>query len=669
MDFSDVDNASSDVGAEVSEVENKDIDFGDGDGVNDFDETYSEMNSGGETLEYAGESEKTDSSDFDENKSNDITEESVNDELEDFDDSPTVDGEENLETDVSDDSSISRSEMTTDESVEDALADFEDDSDSIVEDVKESDANLDEEVTEETDDTEYETGDSEVTEANDAADKFNDDGSDEEELTSDEADTLEENTETESLEDDMDENADTVNDISSEDDVTNSEEESADDSVDEMEDSETSSDDIEKTWEDEDDVSVEDKNEVDFQNDGLNGNQEDAGEQTSDEIGNDDIREEKNENSEISKDLEDSLRNFEQEKWDSLSLEEKKDAIANLSDSTANDLGLNEKPEIKFYNVEDASDFGGYSARENTIYINEYNMGDAVGTADTIAHESRHCWQHERAENPKTPQDYEFKENFEDYVSPSDDYQEYRNQPVEVDAREYAVNVCNHIEKNAPETDSSDVVDVKKSHSGDASEMSPEKGAVFDNRPESFEGKVELQPISKMAIEKCESAGLSEEKVDEIRKIPNGEKPDPKTYLEGEYIENHLAKFNETGCYKIIGDRRGEPTGTIGEGQDGVFVLNGADVDKMIEEADGDPRKLEEALSLPDGYLGDNPYIIRCDEPHNLRMATGNESNAWQDEWCPAGTTRGGTDEAVIDPMEKGEYSYRHVFGNEEWRK
>lgn len=58
MDFSDVDNASSDVGAEVSEVENKDVDFGDGDGVNDFDETYSEMNSGGETLEYAGESEK-----------------------------------------------------------------------------------------------------------------------------------------------------------------------------------------------------------------------------------------------------------------------------------------------------------------------------------------------------------------------------------------------------------------------------------------------------------------------------------------------------------------------------------------------------------------------------------------------------------------------------------
>ena len=53
MDFSDVDNASGEVGGEVQEVESKDSDFGDGDGVNDFDETYNEMNSGNETMEYS----------------------------------------------------------------------------------------------------------------------------------------------------------------------------------------------------------------------------------------------------------------------------------------------------------------------------------------------------------------------------------------------------------------------------------------------------------------------------------------------------------------------------------------------------------------------------------------------------------------------------------------
>lgn len=50
-------------------------------------------------------------------------------------------------------------------------------------------------------------------------------------------------------------------------------------------------------------------------------------------------------------------------------------------------------------------------------------------------------------------------------------------------------------------------------------------------------------------------------------------------------------------------------------------------------------------------------------------MATGNEYNAWQNEWVPAGTTRGGIDEAVIDSMKKGDYSFKHVFSDEEWRK
>lgn len=95
MGFSDVDSAGSDVGAEVSEVENRDTDFGDGDGVNDFDETYKEMNSGGESLEYFEEFEGTDSS----------------------------------QTDVNTDNTVNQSDMTTDQMAADALSDFEDDTD------------------------------------------------------------------------------------------------------------------------------------------------------------------------------------------------------------------------------------------------------------------------------------------------------------------------------------------------------------------------------------------------------------------------------------------------------------------------------------------------------------------------------------------------------------
>lgn len=371
--------------------------------------------------------------------------------------------------------------------------------------------------------------------------------------------------------------------------------------------------------------------------------------------------------SDLSSDLKESLENFNQEKWEQMSPEEKKEAITELRDSVANELGLQNKPDVIFYNVQDATDFGGYSAKENAIYINEYNMGDAHETADTIAHESRHCWQHERAENPQNEQDLAFRKNFENYVSPSDDYQEYKNQPVEIDARQYALEVCQNIGEYRESFANDNELNVSGGNAYAYSELSQEKGAVFDNRPVDLESKVEVLPISIKALEKCEVAGISTDKVQEIREIPNGEKPNPDEYLSKDYIDNHLSKFEESGCYKIISDKRGEPTGTIGA--EGVFVLNGSDIEKMIQDADGDPRKLEQALAMKPGYLGNNPYIIRCDEPHNLRMATGNEPNAWQDEWCPCGVTRDGTDEAVIDPMEKGEYSYKHVFGGDEWRK
>lgn len=85
MGFSDVDGVGSDVGAEVSEVENKDVDYGDGDGVNDFDETYDEMNSGNGSLEYSGDFEGTESSRSD-NQSEAATDAAVDDALADFDD-------------------------------------------------------------------------------------------------------------------------------------------------------------------------------------------------------------------------------------------------------------------------------------------------------------------------------------------------------------------------------------------------------------------------------------------------------------------------------------------------------------------------------------------------------------------------------------------------------
>ena len=191
----------------------------------------------------------------------------------------------------------------------------------------------------------------------------------------------------------------------------------------------------------------------------------------------------------------------------------------------------------------------------------------------------------------------------------------------------------------------------------------------INNPPFEILSDVDLKEISEEALKKCNDAGLSNTEINNLRMIKNGEKPAPNTYLEKSYIENHLDKFQENGCYKIIPDKRGEPSGTIGLGQDDLYVINGNDVNLILSKANGDPRVIEKELAMPNGYLGDNPYLIRADEVTDLRMSTGNEVNAWQDEWCPAGVTRAGIDEAVINPLEKGEYSYRNCFGDNEWKK
>lgn len=209
-----------------------------------------------------------------------------------------------------------------------------------------------------------------------------------------------------------------------------------------------------------------------------------------------------NERGNISKELKDTLEPFEQSKWENMTIEQKKEAAEHLRDSVAEGLGLQEKPDVRYYNNEDEGDFGGYSPSENAIYINEYNIGDAKETADTIAHESRHCWQHEMAESFDGPQAKEFKENFDDYIRPEDDYRGYRNQPVEADAREYARNITDNIPDNNESdlrdssTDSTNIYisdsdirqnDEKKSTGFDGI---IEKPTDIENKVDNFESKV-----------------------------------------------------------------------------------------------------------------------------------------------------------------------------------
>ena len=386
--------------------------------------------------------------------------------------------------------------------------------------------------------------------------------------------------------------------------------------------------------------------------------------------------------SDMSNETCENLGAFEQNTWDNLSQAEKEQAVEKLRDSIAEDLQLENKPNVAYYYNEKPGDYGGYAASTNTIYINRFNMDNAAETADTIAHESRHCWQHERADNPQTEQDYRFKENFDDYVRPEDDFYEYQNQPVETDARDYAQGVKDAIPKSGEMADMESEQthedgelknddDTPPSTTGPPENIDKKETVYVSDLPEDFERKTEFTPVSNDVKKSLEGSGLTDDKINEIRNKPKpdykiGEvvnpdvhKPDPSTYLKPEYVSKHLEPFEKSGCFRI---QKTDPTnpndiydGTVGHSS-GAFVTSGEDMKKAIQESGGDVRKMEKILGLEDGSLGNNPTIISINSPSNLRMPSGNELGASQKEFIPGGFTSGNQPEAVIDSVSKGDY-------------
>lgn len=195
------------------------------------------------------------------------------------------------------------------------------------------------------------------------------------------------------------------------------------------------------------------------------------------------------------------LSPFKQGNWEQLTIQEQKQAVEKLADYNAEILGVEDKPRIIYYNAEDPCDFGGYSAKQNAIYINEYNMHDAVETADTISHEYRHKYQHERAEKLETERDLEFKEGFDNYIRAEDDYQGYKEQLVEADARAYAKVIQDKIDSTSEKeaTDTQPIVAVDGQHTT-FEDLNPEKGAVWDVPPHS-ENYKEIKPLVSAAKE------------------------------------------------------------------------------------------------------------------------------------------------------------------------
>lgn len=136
--------------------------------------------------------------------------------------------------------------------------------------------------------------------------------------------------------------------------------------------------------------------------------------------------------------LDSSLESFTSENWEQLSLDEQKEKMADLADYIIDVTGLENPPHIEFYNNPQEGDYGGFDRTTNTLSINEHMLYQNDEAADTIAHELWHALQYQRASNPRTKLDAMYAENFNDYISPQEDFEGYQSQILEAEARAFA---------------------------------------------------------------------------------------------------------------------------------------------------------------------------------------------------------------------------------------
>lgn len=88
---------------------------------------------------------------------------------------------------------------------------------------------------------------------------------------------------------------------------------------------------------------------------------------------------------------------------------------------------------------------GGYNPSTKTIDLSMKSLEnpDCTSLLNTILHELRHAFQHRAILYPESVstdkiQIDAWRFNFDNYISPSLDYEAYRNQPIEADAFDYA---------------------------------------------------------------------------------------------------------------------------------------------------------------------------------------------------------------------------------------
>lgn len=135
-----------------------------------------------------------------------------------------------------------------------------------------------------------------------------------------------------------------------------------------------------------------------------------------------------------------------------------------------------------------------------------------------------------------------------------------------------------------------------------------------------------------------------------------GSRPDPSTYLCQEYINAHLAQFDDGASIIITKEQYinyVKGSDYIGIQSDGTqFVMPKNCCDEIADIANGDISIYEKNLGFDISYFEDSGGLVRIDIENidglNLRMPSGNEAGA-NSHWIPGGKTDGEVSEAILD--------------------
>ena len=131
------------------------------------------------------------------------------------------------------------------------------------------------------------------------------------------------------------------------------------------------------------------------------------------------------------------------------------------------------------------------------------------------------------------------------------------------------------------------------------------------------------------------------------------DRPDPEDYLSKDYIDRHLARF-DNGASRIYVSDSLNSYGPAQADHD-AFVFPTEDLDRVLNEAGHDTDKLEDLLGFDRGSLRDdagNPLQIEIrhfspDELNGLTVPSGRENGA-NENWLPGGYLPTGVPEGVI---------------------